>query len=306
MSVKAALPSIINTVSPDGCRIINTPERVWVFGGQIADKKENPQSLRDSFLRQALELPPDSRRPWLANLCKPEDFQDWWAFSDYKDLLAFERDACYLAQAIILFAESPGALTELGLIASTDYLAQQTLVVVERKYDKERSFLRLGPLKRIDSFEGLCFVGDSEESSLSKEDFQIVVEFLDKWFPNAVKNQKFDASSQMHQILLLANLVDLLLISKEDEINNAAMYFNICLGNQRLREILSLLDFFELIKICKIGKEVFYIQRSKRGAPWIDYTGLSSEGRFDRMRFKTGRKSAVDQNPRLKHILRGE
>lgn len=175
--------------------------------------------MRDSFLRQAFELSPCPRRPWLAELCKPEDFPDWWAFSNYNDLLAFERDACYFARAIILFAESPGALTELGLIASTDYLARQTLVVVERKYDKERSFLRLGPLKRIDSFEGLCFVGNSKNSSLSKEDFQIVVEFLDKWFPNAVKTQKFDASSQVHQILLLADLVDLLLISKEDEIH---------------------------------------------------------------------------------------
>ena len=180
MSTKTSLPSITSSTSPDGCRIIKRPERVWVFGGQFSsDSDASPSSLRESFWRQTLSLLPSSKRPWLPNLSRPEDFPDWWAFSGYKDLLAFERDACHLAQATILFAESPGALAELGAIASEDSLVRHTLVVVEDRYQKEQSFLKLGPLKRVDDLGGLCIVGDAKNKTLAEEDFQSLIEHLE-------------------------------------------------------------------------------------------------------------------------------
>ena len=304
MNIKEELPSIIDIVSPTECSIDNKLKRVWVFGGQISGNSESPRSSRDFFLRETLNLSPSAARPWLSHLYKPEDFPEWWFFSGYKDLLAFERDACYLAQAIILFAESPGALAELGAIASEDSLAPYTFVVSEEKYAKENSFLRHGPLKRIESFGGLCFVkGLKKEAGYSKIDFDFLLDFLDEWFCKIPKMQKFDVYSQKHQILLFADLVDLLLISKEEEIRRAAAYFSVKLSDKRVSEILGILDFFGLIKKSKIGKNVFYIRGENSDAPWVNYTGLNQS--FDRMRFKIKRKERIDKNPHLRHIFGG-
>lgn len=277
---------------------------MWVFGGQFSsDPKAPPSSLRESFWRQAFLLPPNSKRPWLANLSRPEDFPDWWAFSGYKDLLAFERDACHLAQATILFAESPGALAELGAIASEDSLVRHTLVVVEDKHQNEQSFLKLGPLKRVDDLGGLCIVGDAKNKTLAEEDFQSLVEHLEDWFPNTSKTQQFNPSSQTHQTLLLADLVDILLISKEDELHQAAIHFGVKFDVKRMREILGLLDFFEAIKIVRRGNEIFYTRKTNSSAPWVDYNGADTK--FNRLQFKTTRIEAANGNRRLKYVLGG-
>lgn len=304
MSTNIGLPSITNLTNSGGCHVISRPERIWVFGGRFSDAHGDlPSSLRDSFWNQTLKLPPSSDRPWLANLCRPEDFPDWWAFSGYKDLLAFERDACHLAQATILFAESPGALAELGAIASEDSLVRHTLVVVEEKYNKERSFLKLGPLRRVDDLGGLCIVGNSQNNTLATEDFQSLIEQLDGWLPKIKKTQTFNHASHTHQTLLLADLVDVLLISKEDEIHQATSHFGVKLDTKRMKEILNLLDFFELINIVRRGNEIFYVRKNNSPAPWIDYTGEKSK--FDRLRFKIERTEAVTKNSRLNYVLRG-
>lgn len=304
MNTKTSLPSLTSVTAPDGCRIINRPGRVWVFGGQFSsDATGPPCSLRESFWRKTLSLPPSSARPWLSELCRPEEFPDWWAFSGYKDLLAFERDACHLAQATILFAESPGALAELGAIASEDSLVRHTLVVVEDRYHKERSFLKLGPLKRVDDLKGLCIVGDAEANQLSEEDFQSLIDHLDGWFPSIPKSQQFSPSSHTHQTLLLADLVDVLLVSKEEELHNAAIHFGVTFDAGRMKEVLGLLDFFELIKVVRRGNEVFYVRKAGSPAPWISYTGLGAN--FDRLRFKTERNGAIVENSRLSYVLGG-
>lgn len=304
MSTKTSLPAITSVTSPDGCRIIKRPERVWVFGGQFSSGSDAPpSSLRESFWRQTLSLPPSSKRSWLPNLSRPEDFPDWWAFSGYKDLLAFERDACHLAQATILFAESPGALAELGAIASEDSLVRHTLVVVEDRYQKEQSFLKLGPLKRVDDLGGLCIVGDAKNKTLAEEDFQSLIEHLEDWFPNTSKTQQFSPASQTHQTLLLADIVDILLISKEDELHQAAIHFGVKFDIERMREILGLLDFFEVIKIVRRGNEVFYTRKHNSSAPWIDYSGKDTK--FNRLHFKTTRIEAVNDSRRLKYALGG-
>jgi hypothetical protein len=304
VSTKTSSPSLTRAASPEGCRIINRPGRVWVFGGQFSNNQEDPpSSLRESFWRQTFALQPSPTRPWLAELCRPEDFPDWWMFSGYKDLLAFERDACHLAQATILFAESPGSLAELGAIASEDSLVRHTLVVVEEKYQQERSFLRLGPLKRVEALGGLCTVGDGQANVLAEQDFLSIIEHLEKWFPNIPKTQVFNPGSHAHQTLLLADLVDVLLVSKQDELHQAATHFGVKLDLDRMKEILGLLDFFGLIKIVARGGEIFYVRRTGSSAPWVNYSGAGSS--FDRLRFKAERSEFVDQNARLRYVLGG-
>jgi hypothetical protein len=199
-------------VDPGACHLIKLPNRIWLFGGPIEPVKDKaPTSLRDSFSRQTLEFPPTTENSWLASLDTPENYNEWWAFSGYSDLLQFERDACYLARATVLFAESPGALAELGALAIDPSLVNHLIVVVQTKYfdpENRQSFLNLGPLKRINDRKHLCVIGTAEEKGLPNDDVQLVVESVGHWLPPLQKTAVLGTANPTHRLLLLADLVD--------------------------------------------------------------------------------------------------
>lgn len=299
------LDQLCNFVDPGACHLHKLPDRVWLFGGTIESPSAPSASLRDSFRRQTLLLSPSATSSWLANLDLPENYNEWWAFSGYDDLLEFERDACYLARATVLFAESPGALAELGALAIESSLVDRILVVVSTQYfdpANRRSFLNLGPLKRAKDRDHLCVIGTTHEKQLPADDVQLVVESVQKWLPPFLKTKLLGTSNPTHRLLLLADLVDLLLVSKADELITACHHFGVTYSNDELAKALKLLDFFGLVGIEQRGTELFYVRRVASDAPWVDYTSKAKE-RFDRSRFKIDCKLWIDSQPRRKAIL---
>lgn len=244
----------------------------------------------------------DSR--WIARIDRPENHKEWWAFSGYDNLLQFERDACYLAQATILFAESPGALAELGALAIDDHLVKNLIVILQTKFldSKNReSFLNLGPLKRVKDNRHLCVIGATEKTQLPTEDYQSIIESIGAWLPPLKKTQVFKVDNPTHRLLLLADLVDLFLVTKTTDLKTAAKYLGVNYGDDEISKALKLLEFFELIKMESRGLEHFFTIHKKSEAPWFDYTALGA-GIFNRSRFKVDAIAWVDSQPRLKSI----
>jgi hypothetical protein len=50
---------------------------------------------------------------------------------------------------IILIPESPGSFAELGAFANNDKLREKIICIVDKRYQKHKSFINLGPLKLI-------------------------------------------------------------------------------------------------------------------------------------------------------------
>lgn len=294
-------------LDPAGCRIVRLPEKVWLFGGPgkfTTQGWNGPESLRESFWYQWVTGVPPSGDHWTKHLDFPEQHDGWWAFSGYDDLLMFERDACHLARAIVLFAESPGSLAELGALAVDDSIIDRLVVVVQSTYlqpEKRQSFLSLGPLQRVHFRKGRCVISAHGGMVLPSDDFETVMQFVDQWLPQAPKTEKLRPDNPTHRLLLIADLVDLLLVCKPDELQTALRHFGIDLHPDELSRAASLLDFFGLMRIEHRGNEPFYTRRVGSGAAWIDYT--AREGRFDRSRFKIERQTAVEADIRLKSIL---
>jgi hypothetical protein len=261
---------------------------------------EAVMSLRGSFWQKAFAATPPTP-PWMAELSRPEDYPEWWAFSGYSDLLEFERDACHLARGTILFAESPGSLAELGALAVDNTLVKSLLVVVQEQHINEQSFLKLGPLRRVEHHNGLCVVGSLPKNELSDVDFQSIVEHVEGWLPSIPRVQHLASKNPTHVLLLLADLVDLLVVTKESELLEAMTHFGLQIDNANLIRSLQLLRFFGLIRIAQRGNEKFYVHLQKSGAPWIDYKGISE--RFDRSRFKVTCMQFVEQDRRRKAIM---
>lgn len=299
------LDQFISVVDPEACHLRSLPNRIWVFGGPVeTDSDDACKSLRDSFWRQTLNHMPTAGSEWIARIDRPENHKEWWAFSGYDNLLQFERDACYLAQATVLFAESPGALAELGALAIDDYLVKNLIVILQTKYlnsENRESFLNLGPLKRVKDNCHLCVIGVADNIQLPVEDYQSIIESIGAWLPPLQKTQIFKIDNPTHRLLLLADLIDLFLVAKTTELKAAAKYLGVNYTDLEISKALKLLEFFDLIRMEGRGLENFFTSQKKSEAPWLDYTALGA-GVFNRSRFKVDAIAWVESQPRLKSI----
>ena len=261
----------IDAVQPKVCRVISLPTRLWVFGGPVpADSHAPSESLRASFWRLTLDT--TDHWSWLESLDRPEDYPDWWAFAGYDDLLEFERDACYLARGILLFAESPGSYAELGALALDTAILPRLMVVIDSQYlaeDRRQSFLYLGPLKRVNKHDGQCVIDPASSLTITDGDFGTIMQFVDEKLPRVAASSTLDAANPMHRLLLLADLVDMFLVSGLSELEHALLYLDVPMTARQIRQALKLLDFFHMVKICPRGNELFAVRRKSAQGPWI-------------------------------------
>lgn len=289
-------------LDPAGCKVINLPDRIWVLGGFMTSPGEPPASLRDCFWRRTIES--TLNRSWVRHLACPEEFPEWWAFSGYEDLLTFERDACFLARAILLFVESPGAIAELGCLASHESILPNILTVVQRHHlerDRRNSFLNLGPLKRVREHGGECVIGTNQEKELPEVDFDTIIETIENIISTNQMSSSFDKNNQSHVLLLVADVIDLMLVSKEKEIDYILNFYNVKLDEKILKQYLELLNFFDLVKKEKQGREIFWVRAPSSAAPWVDHKAKSGQ-KFVRERFKVGAEEYVKRNNLLRSV----
>lgn len=295
------LDQLLEQTDPEGCHITNLPSRIWVFGGPCGSS-ELPVSLRDSFWRKSLNHHPAPN--WFIDLDRPEDNDGWLEHSGYADLLEFERDACYLAKATVLFAESPGAYAELGAIAIDESLLPRLAVVVQHRYrvgNSRDSFLNLGPLRRVEGKGRLCVIG-TETSHLPEHDFEDILATVDQWLPKTHKKEKLQPSNPTHRLLLVADLVDILLVASEPELISALKHFGVSISLDELKKSLGLLKYLEFIALHQAGMIPYWVRHDAENGPWADYTSSSQEFRFERARFKVKAAEIISENTRLKSI----
>ncbi|MFW2457415.1 retron St85 family effector protein [Methyloversatilis discipulorum] len=300
------LDQLRDQLDPGACRLANLPGRIWLFGGAFGgDKSAPPSSLREAFWRKSLATPPSPQLKWTSELEIPENHPGWWAFSGYDDLLTFERDACHLARAIVLIPESPGSLAELGALAVDDSIVSRLLVVVQSRYleaPARESFLNLGPLKRAEALKNRCVIG-ATGNDLPDDDFEAIAEFVHERLPSLPSTERLRVDMPTHRFLLTADLVDLLLICRPQELQVALNHFQVDLSIQDIERSARLLEFFGLIRIEHRGSEHFLVRREKADRTWVNYTARDGMPPFDRSRFKLARRSLLEGNRRLMSVL---
>lgn len=301
------LDQLRDQLDPRACRLANLPEKIWLFGGQgtfrlgPSESVGPSESLRESFWRQSLGLLPSPDRGWIGYVDLPENYADWWAFSGYDDLLLFERDACHLARAVVLFPESPGSLAELGALSVDASIVDRLLVVVPSRFlqdQTQQSFLNLGPLKRAQSRGLRCVISGESTTELSHDDFETVMEFVGENLPRVPSTEKLRVDNPTHTLLLIADLVDLLLVSKLAELRSALAHFEVTMSEVALGRAVDLLKFLQLIRVEFRGKEPFYVRREHANRAWVDYTAKHGQPAFDRSRFKIDRTLLLDRRQR--------
>lgn len=80
----------------------------------------------------------------------PEDIFDELLYSSKaKDLLSLESLLADSVDALVVIPESPGSFAELGAFANDEKLRKKLICVVDKEYQKKKSFINKGPLKLV-------------------------------------------------------------------------------------------------------------------------------------------------------------
>jgi hypothetical protein len=85
------------------------------------------------------------------------------------DLLSIESKLANYSDCILIILESPGAFTELGAFSHPDRLAEKILVINNKQFQNQDSFINQGPIKKIDKISEFkkCIYADFENMGAS-------------------------------------------------------------------------------------------------------------------------------------------
>lgn len=265
-------------LDPSNIHVQAASDVIFLCGGQFSNISEPiPLSLRDAFLK-ILDYAPLKDRV----LIQAEDITQNYSFFDYYDnILDFETDLAQIVELILLFCESEGSLAELGAFAMIDEIAERLFLIVRQKHWNAPSFIKLGPLRRIErqyGREAIYVVEDDDVGmrgdSVAAVDRDALGRLLAK--PLTIRFQKprdpttFDPRRAGHVIKLIVGLVQEYGALKVAEIHDLLQLLN---SERPLKDIRAYLLCAEavgwLTKIAKGADDFFAATKTRIDAASI-------------------------------------
>ncbi|OOF70199.1 hypothetical protein BKG91_12040, partial [Rodentibacter caecimuris] len=229
-------------------------------------------------------------------LSVPETYPEWLNFNKYSNLVDFELDIVSISLGTIIFSESIGAYTEIGMFSCFPKLHKNILVIAPEKYIKDscESFFNYGAIRKIkenmlsDELINVWALDSgisNDTESYNKLFLDISNHFLDIITAKNIKI-KFDKKNRYHIILLILDLIDLFPSQTIRFYRIILEKFGIKLVNDVFRKIITILELLELIIIRQSGKNVLYkINPSNLYTSCLNYQADSPK-KFERADFK--------------------
>ncbi|WP_428685368.1 retron St85 family effector protein [Reyranella sp.] len=257
----------------DGFRVHAPTTVVFLCGGFIDASSPVPVTLRDAFSRtiraSALKY----------KVILAEEAQPLTADAGYKDLFSFESDIAQIVGLILLFAESPGSLAELGAFAALHTVAPSLLAVLDDFYYSASSFIRNGPVRFLENEYGeeWILVLDRAELGISAtgtNETLDVTAFASAILPAVQKRlvakptwSKFDPTNSGHAILFMTGLCQEFGALTIGEIRTYLSSFGI--PTDRLANYAYCAELLGWIKKVRRGNNNFYVATPGEAA--LDY-----------------------------------
>ena len=119
---------------------------IFLCGGAIrTDDGATCPSLRDYLYRvRKIEIKLPSK------IVLAERANQLFVETDYKSLIRFEEDIALLSGLVILVAEGPGSLAELGSFEANRTIRRSLRVLIQDSFERDQSFIRNGPIRQLE------------------------------------------------------------------------------------------------------------------------------------------------------------
>ena len=308
-----SIAEFVKSVKIDSCRVINTPQLIFLCGGPTASPASSIpiRSARDYFYRYISSKEPDLKK----HIRLAEEINDWFDEDTFKDLLELEAYLADTSDLIVLFVESPGSIAELGAFAADDSLRPRTLAILNSSHNITRTFITDGPVRRIRKYdENLIRYykwNDKKPGVRTNRDvFEDVSKELALYIHDrltaAPKEQTLNLVSNGHTMLMIADLIEMVGILTATEIMECLSSWGYSgVDKKKLNKYFSLLEHLKLIKSEPYSTQIYYL--SNTTSPFIRYGFTPAAINRDRTRIKSIIRSALlKSDPRRMRVYQRE
>ena len=258
------------SLNVDGCRVQNTPNLIFLCGGKIASRPSPFLSVRDYFWHHLRQ-----NEPALAGRVRLAEKVNAWFHSKrkhYPDLLELEEDLAHLADIIILFVESPGAIAELGAFAAIDALKHKTLAVINNSLASPNSFIADGPVRRFETNNPEYvhyFEWDSEDldnADNQQELAEIATELSDVLKKRDAEHRRevrFNPGQDPgHTLLLIADLIRIPGVASRSDVAECLRELGVSHSTRNLERQLSVLTSLGFVTTERRSNQIFFVRKS--------------------------------------------
>ncbi len=252
------------------------PSIILLFGGEINIKDSKSCSVREMLV----EYCHGSQASLTESSIKlAEHYKDWFEASHYSDLLSFEEELSQLASVTVIILESPGAIAELGAFCVNEKINKNLVIVLSEDHHQSKSFITLGPLRKINDDSVLVYDWDYENiSSTVSSELPLLAEDLNN---HLTKNQtqQFDANNIGHMSFLIHELLIQFKALTSLELVDYMSVLGVSIKGNKIKRLVYLLTLFDLVKIRKKGNREFYYAKCIESR--VAFSGHKPESRID-------------------------
>lgn len=292
--------TIANSIDLAKTRVRRAGHRITVFGGALQNPVL-PPSQRSAFIT-ALHLVRPRYAEWIIT---PENYKDWNHFGVYHDLLSFEEDLCALVDVIVIFLETAGAIAEFASFIKAPIALPKLVIGVTEGYDEDDSFINLGLVRHLrvqprykDTDPDPVFVVPEQ---IEIEDATFILEEVDRRLSLLSETEAFDLHNLRHQMLLVADFIELMQVARQNDISIFLEQLGIRLAPHRLTQFLFVLQRLEIVALLSASNDRFF-RFSASNSHFIDYS--YKEGSIPRERLKVRLYEKTQAEARRKHAYK--
>jgi len=132
-SFQRAQISALNFLRHEGGRLVRTKHIFFICGGQASPGRD--------FLKLILEKK-------LSDTSTVFYAEEVWEEQEPDEIDALEMETILadIADCLVLIVESPGTFAELGAFSATPKVKHKLLILMDKRYQHEKSFINLGPV----------------------------------------------------------------------------------------------------------------------------------------------------------------
>ncbi len=186
--------SLAGDLSQQNTRFRFPRRPIFLCGGLIrTDDKASSPSLRDYLIRLRKIEPRLADKVVLA-----ERANQLFLKTTYQSLIRFEEDIAMLSGLVVLIAESPGSLAELGSFEASKTIRRRLRVLIQDRFEDDESFIRNGPILQLmaDNDDSVAFLpwkvnnaGSIIKTSISA-DIDDIVSYINDEYNTSPKSQR--------------------------------------------------------------------------------------------------------------------
>lgn len=245
---------------------VRAPSPIILFcGGPIVVASPKPKSLRQAYTLIYGRIPFRN----YTNLT-PEEFTIFGPDPHYKDWLSFESEFAQIVDLIILFSESYGSVAELGAFSMVKEIASRLLVIMDDKNYTDNSFVKLGPIRKLEEEYGRPAVCVLNRRDINIPDIKNVEDMdLDSFAATLVaaidrrkqdyrERTTFNSSRPGHVIKLIVGFIQHYGALTDQEIDVLLFAMNLKVTPQQLMNYLTCAICAKWIRKDKRGIEEYY------------------------------------------------